>query len=1501
MTQTVQTGGPARGAAAQALFRFDEIVSISQVFARSINIKRDFTPEEDAKVAGYVPTAPAEDCLKAVADATQPFAEERVRLVYGPYGGGKSNLGLVIARLMHSGCGYPALQPVLDRIASGPRKYIRQQLTDRWASLEQEGRATYLTVLLHGNEGPFRDAMLAALQHTLAEAGLDDLVPRTTFRAARERIRDWRESHEHAYEQFEALLARENETVAGLEQRLRDFSSEAYDQFCRLHPRVSAGAGFNANELSKAHEVYREVARLLRERGFAGISVIWDEFGSYFEEATRLIRNQGSSAELKDVEQFAEMCHASRTNQVHLLALAHRSLNEYAELAQLNQQAMDEWKRISGRFDSRNLASGARDQDVYEVLGRVVTHEARWDEFLEAGGKEAIGRAATEAVRQGLFNWELDAVTRMARQCYPLHPATAYILPKLSGAIAQNERTLFTYTSYDEVGSMRRFLAAAGGFPATDPTFVPVDALFEYFTPAIQQERRNSWLQYTLTLYEAGGDTIPDADRRILQAMTIWDTVRANVRPLTADGCRFALGCRESDEVAAFDAALARLKGLGVVYQRSDGTLLFAGSDRQSIQTDLDKAIGRLRSTHDPVSFLRDKATQLGSAGLIVNDIEPGEYQAKHKSRRTMRAVVAGPQEEPLLRTKLTQLAVVPDQTEGLICYLVCQTADDIVRAQSAAQGLLKHERVLVVVPSAALDVREHTLRLDALLELRRQSPYSNPQSGQAQMLTDYLATSRRNLETQLRPLFKLSSGGVVSQVWRNGEVVQELREHDALEDYVSRLFAAIYSSNLAIEDENLSTKPASRQAYGAARATRRAVIDRVLRFGTLAPNQRETLGFPETSAHNRYVRSLLKGGGFLSQGIRSWELGKPKGDRYAAGAAVFDEISRYVFDARYEGQERPVRTLVQRLSRPPYGLYSPALGILIAVAIRERSGQLRFYKDGKAIADRSHVLEGIIDEMVYEPAAFSFVNRKVSGELRALVNVLLRAIGQPRLDAEADPVAEGAAALHRWGEGLNPYARRTSRLNAHARALRDLATREDIDPYRIFETELPKALGIDEEVQRCGGDEEKLTASRSVIVEAVAEVEQCHLRIEDQLIEVVCTVFGVASGPPSAVAEALSADLLSKLERADPAARDAVRPVIWDLQSWLEIDHADAGAAFGELALRLVDKRDLREWVDADLETVRAKLAAMREIIRRLPGRPEPPSANQKRFLEMLTAAVGGDAAAVGEAADPLQVAADASQRWYAGLSAYAKESMKLPEDAQTFRDAMRDAQRAPRAVLLQILPRRLNLEDDIATLDTDSAVPRIRLRLNRVVGVVSGAAIKVGEAMADAVRGEFGLSGGDLDQVLGGVRELIEQRLVAAGGTPVPERIARFRSVIQEDQPAPQVFRALGELYVGPKEPHQWSDVDVAHARLEVRRVAGAIALLRPSGPRRVRLMVTVNGNQSAADVMTNESVEMLATGFVERLTDFLRADPLRDEGKAIALATVLQGLIDRQGRRR
>ena len=69
--------------------------------------------------------------------------------------------------------------------------------------------------------------------------------------------------------------------------------------------------------------------------------------------------------------------------------------------------------------------------------------------------------------------------------CYPLHPVSTFILPRLSERVAQNERTLFTFLSSSAPSTLSAYLDC---YDDSSVKFITPDAVYDYFEPLFKKE-----------------------------------------------------------------------------------------------------------------------------------------------------------------------------------------------------------------------------------------------------------------------------------------------------------------------------------------------------------------------------------------------------------------------------------------------------------------------------------------------------------------------------------------------------------------------------------------------------------------------------------------------------------------------------------------------------------------------------------------------------------------------------------------------------------------------------------------------------------------------------------------------------------------------------------------------------------------------------------------------------------------------------------------------------
>lgn len=441
-----------------------EMISVASGFQYSVNIGYDLHNED--KLKNFIPTQSALRLLEEILASTSATSTERARILIGAYGKGKSHIVLTILSMLLRK-DLALFEKLLPKIEENPKlaQYVRNYY---------ESHNKILPVVITGSSTSLTQAFLLALQRTLSENGLLDIMPETNYRAAISVIERWQNEFPETFEQLKAAL---DEPVAELTAQLGNYNISAYEIFERLYPSLTAGSIFNPFLGFDVVELYESVAESLRERGYSGLYVVYDEFSKYLEANI----TEASVSDTKMLQDFAEKCNRSGALQLHLMLICHKEVANYID--KLPKQKVDGWRGVSERFKHIHLNNNF--SQTYEIIASVIQkHPAQWPAFQTAHAAD-FSDLETRYRAHPLFSGTEEELQTAIYGCYPLHPVSTFILPRLSERVAQNERTLFTFLSSDGTTTLRAFL---NNYHDDAVAFITPDVIFDYFEPLFKKE-----------------------------------------------------------------------------------------------------------------------------------------------------------------------------------------------------------------------------------------------------------------------------------------------------------------------------------------------------------------------------------------------------------------------------------------------------------------------------------------------------------------------------------------------------------------------------------------------------------------------------------------------------------------------------------------------------------------------------------------------------------------------------------------------------------------------------------------------------------------------------------------------------------------------------------------------------------------------------------------------------------------------------------------------------
>lgn len=474
----------------------NELIELSSGFQSSVNISYDL--KNDAKIQSFIPTTSSLELISNILMSVRPESTQRAKILTGAYGRGKSHIILVTLAMLYRGNKDNIFNNLLNRM-----KAYNEDLY-KVASNYLDSGTKLLPVIISGSSSNLTQAFMNALQQALSSNNLDDIMPVTHFQAAENTILKWKENYPDTYKSFSQRISSK---IDAFLRDLKNHSEKAYREFISIYPDLTAGSTFNPFVGFDVANIYEQVSITLKDKGYDGLFVVYDEFGKYLESSI----STATESDTKLLQDFAEKCDRSGKNQMHIMLICHKDISNYIDM-NLPQDKVDGWRGISGRFEHINLHNNY--SQMYEVISAVIEKKTDvWEEFCR-NHDNAFDNLGKRYSSNKLINYSKDTAKNIAISCYPLHPTTTYILPRLSERVAQNERTLFTFLSANQKNTLVEFVENNND----DFPFVTPDYLYDYFEPQFRKELNSSDIYKT---YQLAAKILKKVEKCSLQSKII--------------------------------------------------------------------------------------------------------------------------------------------------------------------------------------------------------------------------------------------------------------------------------------------------------------------------------------------------------------------------------------------------------------------------------------------------------------------------------------------------------------------------------------------------------------------------------------------------------------------------------------------------------------------------------------------------------------------------------------------------------------------------------------------------------------------------------------------------------------------------------------------------------------------------------------------------------------------------------------------------------------------
>ena len=997
-----------------------KMISVASGFQYSVNIGYDLN--NDNKLKNFIPTKSALALLEEVLLSTNESSTERSRILIGAYGKGKSHIMLMILSMLLKK-DLSLFEKTLPKITENPKL---QQLVENY----YEGENRILPVVITGSNTSLSQAFILALQRTLSNNDLLDIMPETNYRAAISVIDRWKNEFPKTYAQFEKSI---DVPVCDFVSAIEEYDIRAYEQFERIYPTLTSGSVFNPFLGFDVVDLYESVAKELKAKGFTGIYVVYDEFSKYLEANI----TEASVSDTKMLQDFAEKCNRSASLQLHVMLISHKEIANYID--KLPKQKVDGWRGVSERFKHIHLNNNF--SQTYDIISSVIQKDSTWPLFVTDHEDDFAG-VEQRYQAHPLFSGSMDELHTALFGCYPLHPVSTFILPRLSERVAQNERTLFTFLSAPSNASLPAYLEEA----ADDVfAFITPDVIYDYFEPLFKKEAYSGEIHsyYILTSTITTRLVEGSLESKIVKTLSLIYILGQfeRLKP-TKDEIVGIFSTAYS--VQAITEAIDNLieKEYVIYLKRSNDYLKL----KQTSGVDIKQKIHDYSVSHAKKVAVKETL----NASNFDNYMYPSRYNDEREMTRYFAFVFID--EDEVEDTTNWIIKSENIEADGVI-YAVIPRSEEKIPALKKSLGKTSKgcNQQIFILPKHFQEISDVVHEYEAVSFLR-ESASDDPVLFEEY---DVIYEDLRDVISGFMATYTHPDMYKAYYIY-NGQVCN-IKRKAALTDLMADICDEVYSLTPVINNEAVNRDEITNVASN----SRNKIVAALLR------NQLETgLGLSGTGQEVSIMRSTLIRTGILHEenGLPSIDL-RPEDDNIAN---MLETIENFILSSRYN-ERISFDDLYDTLRLPEYhiGLRKGLIPIYLATVIHE-------YKQQIEILDKLGQVPITADALLQinsDPASFSLSYLDWNPQKEAFVGQIATLFAHYVIEAEksANTYDYAVNAMKRWLFALPKYAKECKvhpngkRIDERFLAMNKLL-RQNMSSYELLFKKLPSAFGYGDE-----------------------------------------------------------------------------------------------------------------------------------------------------------------------------------------------------------------------------------------------------------------------------------------------------------------------------------------------------------------------------------------------------------------------------------------------------
>lgn len=994
-----------------------KMISVASGFQYSVNIGYDLN--NDDKLRNFIPTKSTLTLLKDILGSMAPDATERARVLVGAYGKGKSHIILTILSILMQR-ERSLFTHLMPKIKEDPEL---SQLVDNYYSNTTN---KILPVIINGANSSIPQAFLMALQRTLDENGLD-IMPETNYKAAVNAIEKWRIDYPSTYEKFRKEISLPVDVFVS---ELNEYNIAIYNEFEAIYPKLTSGSVFNPFMGFDVVELYESVVKSLRERGYLGIYVVYDEFSKFLESNI----TAASVSDTKMLQDFAEKCNRSGENELHILLISHKEISNYID--QLPKAKVDGWRGVSERFCHIHLNNNFG--QTYEIISTVIIKDQKkWKNF-QNDNRAKFDQLMTRYAKHAIFNdTDQKEFETTIYECYPLHPVSTFILPRLSELVAQNERTLFTFLSADGISTLPAFLR---GLEDKEFRVITPDLIFDYFDPVLQKEPFTGEIHKNYVLTKTILDQINEQilESKIVKTISLIYLLGQfdKLKPIKEE----IVGIYSMEyKPAEIEAAIEHLiKDEYVIYLKRSNDYLKL---KQTAGVDIEQKISDTMAVLAPVFSMKNTL----NASNIDNYLYPSKYNDEKEMIRYFQFEFI---EEQELEGNIDWIKKAENiHADGVVYAIICEDSESIKGIKEKVLETSKGcDRFIFILPQKATNIRKILQEFEAVNILRNKAREDTVLFEEYEVIYEDL----RDVISEFINGYTHPEDYKSIYIY-NGEERNILRKA-ALTGLASEICSNIFSQTPVINNEVINKDDITSIANN----SRKKILSGLLR-NVLEPN----LGLTGTGQEVSVMRSTLVRKEVLLDDKEGVRINLSPSDKQMK--CVLDMIVSFIMEAKKKGTVS-FEELYKVLMSPEYhiGLRKGVIPIYMAAVFHEYSEDIILQNELGQLPLSADTLQMINAN----PAAYSLVYLEWNPEKQIFVNKLSKVFDNYVIEAEKNLSAYDfvASAMRRWYLSLPRYAKEAKGIGnkeASKRYRKMISLlKKNLNGHELLFEKLPEAFG---------------------------------------------------------------------------------------------------------------------------------------------------------------------------------------------------------------------------------------------------------------------------------------------------------------------------------------------------------------------------------------------------------------------------------------------------------